>query len=191
MSLRLLVGLGVAGVLCAAPALAQKASPTYTADQLTSILRAERQPAFTADQLTAILAPKPLTRSLSAGSGPPAAGAPGSGVVPDLKVHFGFNSAELSDDSKATLDELGKALQSSQLSDMRFEISGHTDAKGSDQINAELSRRRAMSVTSYLENNFGIDRSRLQPKGYGESRLADPNDPNSGLNRRVEVKTMN
>ena len=191
---RLLFGLGLAGTLCAAPALAQPGTPSYTADQLTTILDGKsEQPAFTADQLTAVLNPaaKPRTRSLTAGAGPVEPGAPGSGVLPDLKVQFNFNSAELTSGSKATLDELGRALQRDELRTLRFEIGGHTDAKGSDRMNEELSRKRAMAVTSYLEKGFGIDRSRLAPKGYGEKRLADPSDPISWINRRVEVRTIN
>lgn len=190
---RLLLGIGIASVLCVGPALAQQGKPSYTADQLTAILNAKPQPAFTADQLTAILKPasQPRTRSLTAGTGSATPGAPGSGVVPDLKVQFNFNSAELTADSKATLDELGKALKSDPLRTLRFEVSGHTDAKGSDRLNEELSRKRAMAVTSYLQKNFGIETSRLQPKGYGKKVLANPKDPFSGENRRVEVRTLN
>lgn len=192
MAARLVLGLAaiLMGVI---PALAQQGRPSYTADQLTAILSAKAQPAFTADQFQAILKPgsRPLTRSLSAGTGPAAEGAPGSGVIPDLKVQFTSNSAELTAGSKATLDELGKALQSSELRALRFEIAGHTDAKGSDKANEELSRRRAMAVTNHLQTSFGIEARRLQPTGYGEKRLADPQNPNSGANRRVEIRTTN
>lgn len=182
MLARLLSSLAMVGTLCATPVLAQQGVPRLTADQFVTVLNTKAKPVA-----------MPRTRSLAAGAGPvdTTAGAPGSGVVPDLQVQFNFNSDELTPDSKATLSELGKALQRNELSDMRFEIAGHTDAKGSDKVNETLSRKRAMAVTSYLEQNFGIDGSRLRPQGYGEKRLADPQDPNSGVNRRVEVRTLN
>ena len=172
---RLVLGFSL-GALCAAPVLAQQNAPAYTADQFVAILKPTA---------------KPRTRGLAPGAGLAAEGMPGSGVVPDLKVWFNFNSAELSPDSRATLDELGKALQSDELGGLRFEIGGHTDAKGSNRFNEELSRRRALAVTSYLEESFGIDARRLRSQGYGEERLADPQSPNSGINRRVEIRTIN
>jgi hypothetical protein len=79
-------------------------------------LAQEREPAFSADDLIRILKPVELgaTRSLSPGTGPtPEPGTAGSGLLPDLKVLFPFNSAELTVDTRRQLDELGQALSSS------------------------------------------------------------------------------
>lgn len=145
-------------------------------------------PRYSADDLAAILKPRELTRSLLAGEGP-APGEPGSGVVPDLSILFPFNSAELTPDARAQLDELGQALQREDMRDFGFLIGGHTDVIGSDSFNDDLSRRRAAAVASYLSDSFGIERRRLEAVGYGERELADPANPTSGQNRRVEIRT--
>ena len=198
------ISLGLAGMLLAAPALAQQGGPSYSADELATILRPEAAtPSYSADEFAAILRPGGgiRTRSLRAGQGAAGdgaaagatanAGAAGSGVVPDLKIQFGLNSAELTRGAKATLDELGKALQRDDLRSLRFRVAGHTDAKGSDKANEELSRKRAASVVSYLQQSFGIEAGRLEAVGYGEKELMDWKNPNNSANRRVEVRTMN
>jgi len=201
------IGLGFAGVLAATSALAQS-GPSYSADELATILRpAAGQPSYSADELASILKPGGgiRTRSLRAGQGTSDgaasanaganavanAGAAGSGIVPDLKIQFGLNSAELTRGAKATLDELGKALQRDDLRTLRFRVAGHTDAKGSDKANEELSRKRAASVVAYLQQGFGIEGERLEAVGYGEKELMDWKNPNNSANRRVEVRTLN
>ena len=197
------IGLGFAGVLAATSALAQS-GPSYSADELATILRpAAGQPSYSADELASILKPGGgiRTRSLRAGQGTSDgaasanaganAGAAGSGIVPDLKIQFGLNSAELTRGAKATLDELGKALQRDDLRSLRFRVAGHTDAKGSDKANEELSRRRAASVVAYLQQGFGIEGERLEAVGFGEKELMDWKNPNNSANRRVEVRTLN
>ena len=63
------------------------------------------------------------------------------------------------------------------LQNTQFNVDGHTDARGSDTFNEALSKRRAEAVVSFLKG-LGIDQSRLQAKGYGESkpRSDDPMD---------------
>jgi len=187
---RFSIALTLAGLALALPAHAQEGAPKYTADQLTQILSTPATPSMSADQFKAILTPHVRTRSLTAGEGS-SPGEPGSGVVPNLQVNFGLNSADLTRDSRATLDELAKAMASDDLKGMKFEIAGHTDAKGSDRYNEELSRKRAMAVVSYLERKPGVSGGQLEAKGYGEHDLWDKSNPNNPMNRRVEVKTMN
>ncbi|MFA7583442.1 MAG: OmpA family protein, partial [Proteiniphilum sp.] len=69
---------------------------------------------------------------------------------------------------------------------------GHTDSDGDDTKNMELSRRRAAAVKSELVSTFGIDASRMDTEGAGESKPIVANDTpaNKAQNRRVEfVKT--
>ena len=120
----------------------------------------------------------------------PEPGTPGSGVLPDLKVHFDFDSAELTPEARAQLDELGQVLQREALRPYTFRISGHTDAVGSEQYNEWLSQQRASAVVSYLIDQHEVERDRLQAIGMGERELVEPDDPRSWANRRVEVRTL-
>jgi outer membrane protein OmpA-like peptidoglycan-associated protein len=67
-------------------------------------------------------------------------------------------------------------------------IIGHTDSDGDDAANLELSKRRAQSVKDALTKEFGIDASRMETDGKGESQPSDKNDtaPGKANNRRVE-----
>jgi outer membrane protein OmpA-like peptidoglycan-associated protein len=73
-------------------------------------------------------------------------------------------------------------------SDLKVKIVGHTDADGSDAANLDLSKRRAASVKAMLAKEFGIDESRMETDGKGESEPIDKNDNPAGKanNRRVE-----
>jgi outer membrane protein OmpA-like peptidoglycan-associated protein len=177
-------GLGLAVFLSAAPVLGQGVAPTYTADELAAILNRDAG---------AVTNPVP-TRGLTAGHGveaaTPEAGAPGSGVVPDLRVTFAFGSADLTPQARAQLDELAQALKTDALSSFRFRVSGHTDAVGSDEYNEWLSQERAGSVVSYLASQHGVESQRLQAIGFGEREMADAQNPQSGVNRRVEIRTL-
>ncbi|WP_318642204.1 OmpA family protein [Flavobacterium ardleyense] len=70
----------------------------------------------------------------------------------------------------------------------RFMINGHTDSDGSNALNQTLSENRAAAVKNYLIEN-GIDASRLNSTGYGETKPIDSNKTAKGKanNRRVEV----
>ena len=69
------------------------------------------------------------------------------------------------------------------------EIQGHTDNRGSSQVNQELYQRRAREVKLWLVDH-GVDPSRLVAKGYGSSRPLVPNITpyNRALNRRVHFR---
>ena len=104
-----------------------------------------------------------------------------------LDIRFTFDSADLTDEARAQLDEVGSALVSDVLASFRFDIEGHTDATGHSSYNLELSQRRADAVKAYLVSNFGISPARLTALGKGETQLRDTDKPDSGDNRRVEI----
>jgi len=108
----------------------------------------------------------------------------------NIKVFFEFDSAILKPEAMDVLDNLGEALTYGALNDYRFQIAGHTDAVGSESYNQKLSERRAKSVLDYLVSTFGIDGARVDPVGFGESQLLDPNDPEGEINRRVQVTRL-
>ena len=72
--------------------------------------------------------------------------------------------------------------------ELKLEVQGHTDDQGLDDYNLKLSQHRAETVVSYL-GLFGINTSRLTPKGFGESKPVMPNITEEGRtkNRRVEL----
>jgi outer membrane protein OmpA-like peptidoglycan-associated protein len=105
----------------------------------------------------------------------------------DLEILFEYNSARINPNSVRQLFILGEALLDPSLANSRILIAGHTDAKGSNNYNVDLSYRRAQAVTDFLTNYTGISSSRLAIEGYGEEQLKYPDAPNSGQNRRVEI----
>jgi OmpA-OmpF porin, OOP family len=119
-------------------------------------------------------------------------------VTIDLRgVNFDFDKSTLRPDAIATLDEAVSVLR--QYPDLRVEVAGHTDSKGTDEYNQSLSERRAAAVYDYLTSN-GIDAGRLVgPNGYGESRPIAPNSNDDGSdnpegraqNRRTELNVQN
>jgi len=73
-------------------------------------------------------------------------------------------------------------------SSVKVKIIGHTDSDGSDADNLALSKKRAESVKASLTKDFGIDATRLETDGKGESQPVDKNTTAEGKanNRRVE-----
>ncbi|OGR95115.1 MAG: hypothetical protein A2V88_17935 [Elusimicrobia bacterium RBG_16_66_12] len=125
------------------------------------------------------------------GIGPVAGGAPASDAAA-IKVHFAFNSAELSPEATRTLGELGSALTSQELVSCCFQIEGHTDGVGGGGYNLRLSERRAQSVVRYLRQQFGIDIDRLLAVGHGKDQPIADNGTETGRqkNRRVQIVNL-
>jgi outer membrane protein OmpA-like peptidoglycan-associated protein len=116
----------------------------------------------------------------------PTAAPTGANVGFDLIVTFQYDSNALTPAARRNLDEFVGAMRSEQLRRAAFLVEGHTDAKGSDDYNLQLSKRRAEAVVAYLALR-GIDPSRLVVKGYGEMKPRTDN-PYDGANRRVETR---
>lgn len=101
-------------------------------------------------------------------------------------IQFDINSDKIKPESYGTLKEMADVLKENP--DLKVKIVGHTDADGKDADNLDLSKRRAASVKAALAKEFGIDESRLETDGKGESEPIDKNDSPAGKanNRRVE-----
>ena len=113
-----------------------------------------------------------------------------SGAVFRLKnIFFDYDRWDLKSESSSELDRLVALLEEYPV--IRVEIGAHTDSKGSDAYNLNLSSRRAQSVRDYLVDK-GIDEARLVSKGYGESVPVGTNETDEGraMNRRVEFKLV-
>ena len=107
-----------------------------------------------------------------------------------VSVNFDYNSDRLGNAAIPAVEEIGKALASPKLSSGTFMVAGHTDGKGSDEYNQQLSERRAESVKAYLVAHYQIPASNLIAVGYGKSKLQNINDPFSAENRRVQIVNM-
>lgn len=105
-------------------------------------------------------------------------------------IYFDYDRASLQTPSYNELNKLESMLR--QNSQVKVEISGHTDNYGHWLYNRNLSQKRAEAVKDYLTKK-GIDFRRIKAVGYGESKpLATNDDEDQGreLNRRVEFKVL-
>ena len=100
-------------------------------------------------------------------------------------ILFEVNKSTIRGESMGTINEIVELM--TEHSDLKFRIEGHTDSDGDDAYNQQLSEERAASVMNLLIQS-GIDASRLDSKGYGESKPVDENSTSEGKanNRRVE-----
>lgn len=101
-------------------------------------------------------------------------------------IQFRSASDELKEESYRPLNEIVDVMK--DYPDSRFKIEGHTDSRGNDSYNLNLSKKRAKSVFSFLVEN-GISESRLSSQGFGEVNPIATNETESGrqINRRVEI----
>jgi OmpA-OmpF porin, OOP family len=107
------------------------------------------------------------------------------------QVQFKTNSAELLRDSDTTLLAVATILKAHpELAKIRIE--GHSDNRGKEEHNRDLSYRRALAVENWLVK-FGIAKKRFESLGYGTSRPIASNNTEEGreTNRRVEFHITN
>jgi OmpA-OmpF porin, OOP family len=115
-----------------------------------------------------------------------------TGMIRLHEVNFTTGKADILPESYSTLDVVGQVL--GKWPELRIEIGGHTDSRGSNAYNQKLSEARARSVRTYLTAKFpNLKPEQFTIKGYGESRPVVPNsnDINMAKNRRVEFVVMN
>ena len=104
-------------------------------------------------------------------------------------ILFETGKSILTAGSYTELDRLYNLMKENP--EMKIEVSGHTDKTGSEPLNFKLSEARAKTVVEYLVQK-GIDRSRLEFKGYGSLQPISDNTTAKGRakNRRVEFKIL-
>jgi peptidoglycan-associated lipoprotein len=84
-------------------------------------------------------------------------------------IYYDYDKWDIRPDAEPTLNRLAEVLR--QNAEIRIQLGSHTDCRGTDGYNQNLSQRRAQSAVNYLISK-GIDPSRLSAKGYGESQPA-------------------
>ena len=103
-----------------------------------------------------------------------------------LLVFFDFDKSVLKDESKPELERMIRFLSNNE--ELKIELHGHTDDRGTDDYNDKLSMERASSVKDYLTNG-GVETDRIIVRGYGKRKpLIDAStDEARARNRRVEM----
>ncbi len=104
-------------------------------------------------------------------------------------IYFGFNQYTLSEEAKRILQHHAEWLK--RHPNVKIEISGHCDQRGSVEYNLALGERRALSAKKYLVA-LGISPSRIKIISYGHQRPADPRHTEEAYakNRRAEFKII-
>lgn len=102
-------------------------------------------------------------------------------------VSFDTNSAKIRPGLYSEIDRIAQVM--AQYPQTRVTVEGHTDSKGSDVYNMELSRKRADAVMQALVSR-GVSPAQIQTVAYGETMPVASNDTAEGRqrNRRVEIK---
>ncbi len=106
-------------------------------------------------------------------------------------IYFEFDQFELTSEAKERLERLASILAKNP--DLSIEISSHTDSRGTNEYNLNLSNKRALSTQNYL-SQLGVDPARIQAKGMGETLLlngctdeVECTEEEHALNRRTEI----
>lgn len=101
-------------------------------------------------------------------------------------IYFEFDSYDLSIKSRSELANISKFLKANRV---QVEISGHTDSRGLEDYNQNLSEKRAQTVYEYLLK-LGVSASKITYKGYGSEQLLIEKDPESPRNRRIDFRIV-
>jgi outer membrane protein OmpA-like peptidoglycan-associated protein len=106
----------------------------------------------------------------------------------NANVLFDFDKDTLQKRSYGELEKINRHLNKKPFT--KCIIEGHTDSKGSDEYNLDLSKRRAITVKKYMVKTYGFDPNKFMTKGMGERFPVDTNETDEGRanNRRVEFK---
>lgn len=106
----------------------------------------------------------------------------------NANVLFDFDKDTLQKRSYGELEKINRHLNKRPFT--KCIIEGHTDSKGSDEYNLDLSKRRAITVKKHMVKTYGFDPNKFMTKGMGEGYPVDTNETDEGRanNRRVEFK---
>ena len=133
---------------------------------------------------TVILKSKPVTKRILKRNEP----------ITLKSIYFDFNDDKILTDAEKDLAYLKSLMD--QYPDLVIELSSHTDSRGDNKFNLDLSQRRANSTKNWLVHE-GIDTKRIKAKGYGETRLLNKckdgvkcSEEEHQMNRRSEFRII-
>lgn len=112
------------------------------------------------------------------------------GKIVTYGITFDSGKDVVKPESHATIKEIADVMKENPT--LKIRVTGHTDSDGNDNLNLDLSKRRAANVKKYLVAQFGIDETRIETDGKGESQPVAANDTaqNKAKNRRVEIEKI-
>ncbi len=179
------------GIMAALAALTL-AGPAAAQDQLTR--NQIVQSLYSTEAVVAVLDPIALEAEAARRAAMGGDNAPGPLTdqltkLPQLSVQINFDrgSARIRPESYYSVGLIADALHTPYLQTGRFVVVGHTDATGTRELNLRLSKERAASVRDALATTFNVPAGKLVAIGLGEEQLQDPANPDSGVNRRVQL----
>ena len=111
--------------------------------------------------------------------------------VMTINIYYEFDKSDIKRESELELDKFVEFMKINPS--VSIEISAHTDERGSDSYNLNLSKERAKKVMNYLVTEGRIKKDRIISNGYGENRPIvknAQNDDEHQKNRRTEVKII-
>ncbi|MFH1136431.1 MAG: OmpA family protein [Pseudomonadota bacterium] len=108
----------------------------------------------------------------------------------NLRVTFAYGRTTLDAEGEAQAAQLALALNDQAFEGREFVLIGHTDRKGSDEVNKKISKRRAEALRDFLAVQYSLDPSLFHVEGKGKDELlyTGETEEDDKLNRRVEVK---
>ena len=108
-------------------------------------------------------------------------------------IYYDYNKANIRTDAAEELDHIATILRDNP--NLTVELGSHTDSRGQDAYNQELSQRRAQSAVDYIIENGNVNPARITARGYGESDLVNKcangvtcSEAQHQKNRRTELK---
>jgi len=114
------------------------------------------------------------------------------GIIRLQNINFDLGKATLRPESEDKLREAGAILE--KFADLKIEVQGHSDSRGSPAANQKLSQARAEAVRDFLLQNFHLTVDNYTAKGFGESELLvspEKGENDYVRNRRVVLKALN
>ncbi|MGS2737710.1 OmpA family protein [Sinomicrobium pectinilyticum] len=157
-------------------------------------LRAEKQDYQTAEEFVDKLAEGEKRKLVVALNKENIAVTTGDDLTEKLRlksIYFDFDGSAIRKRSEIELAKVIEVMR--KHPDIDIEVRSHTDSRGSDTYNTQLSERRAKATIDYIVNKGGISRERVSGRGYGESQLTNScsdgvkcSEGEHQLNRRSE-----
>ena len=139
--------------------------------------------------------PTPAPRTSPTPSPNPGPGFSAGSVIELPHVYYDFDQFYIRDDAKIQLDKVVRLMQ--QYPSLHIELGSHTDSRGREVYNRNLSQNRANAAVRYIISR-GISSTRLVAKGYGESQIKNQcvnffkgcSEDEHQINRRTEIRVL-